>query len=423
MLSSARRRTVDTVRELPRPALLRCPAQVQYSDMKGGLSWLGFFVFVLLGRAQPGSVDLSFVPELDTNFHVHAVWEQTDGKLLVAGHRGISYQPTNATILRLNTDGTLDRKFPQREIMRGDFGIRIAAIRQRSDRKIMVVGSFGGYDGRPRKDAFLLHRNGRLASTTFPVNQGSPGFGPGRCAIQNDGAVLYHAPDPNVYYGCSLRHIDSRGRLDSDPMLLGAKWWRIERMQMSHQTHLTFGVLTDGYHEDRPFYALPSNEVHWIPSPHTGRIDSFAALNDRTYYLAGNGISYGRQVIESNRWVSKATYQIARFTEDGLDTGFLFAFTSSQPEFYEDVDIAAQSDGRVLYTTWRYTPAQGWAFVFGRVETNGAPEVTFAPALPDDLTPIERVKPHVLRDGKILLVGPFLSCGGLPRIRLVRLHP
>ncbi|MCC6330044.1 MAG: carboxypeptidase regulatory-like domain-containing protein [Acidobacteria bacterium] len=164
--------------------------------------------FAVVRYNPDGSLDTSFGGDgvvvtviASSDDRPYSVAIQPDGKILVAGRSGASGQ-TDFTLVRYNTDGTLDSTFDSDGIVRtnirgDDFGSSLAL---QSDGKIVVVGeSWNGLWGAPNSSPdFAVVRynpNGSLDTTfgqngrvTTPMgNYSSNAFS---VAIQTDGRIV-----------------------------------------------------------------------------------------------------------------------------------------------------------------------------------------------------------------------------------------
>ena len=119
-----------------------------------------------------GSIDTSFVTGLGFNDWIETITLQSDGKILVGG-KFTSYngQPRNS-IVRLNTDGSIDASF---NIGTGfnisEWSHSVGAIVLQPDGKILVGGSFVEYNGQPQKTIVRLNMDGSV-DTSFSSEAG-----------------------------------------------------------------------------------------------------------------------------------------------------------------------------------------------------------------------------------------------------------
>ncbi len=142
-----------------------------YADMGGGITNLDF---ALARYNTDGSLDMSFgtdgkvTTELGDDEYITSLAIQSDGKIITGGwaDNGVFY--TDYTLVRYNTDGSLDMSFGSEGIVFLDYEVIINNLEDlalQSDGKIIAVGKTGAY---PFYDITLcrLNINGTL-DTTF----------------------------------------------------------------------------------------------------------------------------------------------------------------------------------------------------------------------------------------------------------------
>jgi uncharacterized delta-60 repeat protein len=150
-------------------------------------------------RAQtPGAVVTSFNPQagaaLDSGdvAQVDAIVEQTDNKILVAGHFDTFAGLSRASIARLNADGSLDKSFNP-----GTGALDSAAtpptayvnsLALQSNQDILVAGSFTTFNGVVAPGLVRLKPDGALDTSFAPA---IPADGAGAVvAVQTNGKIL-----------------------------------------------------------------------------------------------------------------------------------------------------------------------------------------------------------------------------------------
>ena len=135
-----------------------------------------------------GSIDTSF--NVGTGFvggYTTSIAIQTDGKILVVG-LFTSYNGTLAnSIIRLNTDGSVDGSFVYGTGLIGEASI----VKIQTDGKILVGGNFTSYNGTLANYIIRLNSNGSVDGTFVYGTGFSPLTGyPYSIAIQTDGKIL-----------------------------------------------------------------------------------------------------------------------------------------------------------------------------------------------------------------------------------------
>jgi uncharacterized delta-60 repeat protein len=142
--------------------------------------------------SSSGILDNAFSTNTGTGFNgtVYVITEQPDGKLLVGGFFS-SFNGTPRKILaRLNSDGSLDASFNAANgfVANGTFAY-VYDIEVLSDGKILVAGDFSSFSGNSIKSLIRLNSDGTL-DNTFLIGTGV--FSPGGSSVSsvNDIEVL-----------------------------------------------------------------------------------------------------------------------------------------------------------------------------------------------------------------------------------------
>jgi uncharacterized delta-60 repeat protein len=117
-----------------------------------------------------GTVDPSFNIGTGFNNEIYGFRIQPDGKILVGGFF-TSYNGTNANkIIRLNDDGTIDNTFSSGSGFGGSDS-SVSAFAIQPDGKIVVVGEFTTYSGQPYNSIIRLNSDGSI-DNSFNVGTG-----------------------------------------------------------------------------------------------------------------------------------------------------------------------------------------------------------------------------------------------------------
>ncbi|HTO35957.1 MAG TPA: T9SS type A sorting domain-containing protein, partial [Flavobacterium sp.] len=115
---------------------------------------------------------------------VDTVTMQLDGKILVGGWFETYNGQTRNRIVRLNTDGTLDTSFT----IGTGFDNRVYSIAVQPDGKIIVGGAFSSYNGQSRNRTARLNIDGSV-DTSFTIGTGFNSY-VFDIAMQPDGKIL-----------------------------------------------------------------------------------------------------------------------------------------------------------------------------------------------------------------------------------------
>ncbi len=316
-----------------------------------------------------GSVDSTFSASLRGFGLVDKMLRQPDGKIIAVGQFGKANGVTNNSIVRFNTDGTLDNTFDSGTgIGPGAFGnLTVEALELQPDGKILVGGFIGSYDGVVKKAIARINPDGSLDNSfTF-------------------------SGDFDLARGPFVRdfHVQPDGKI-----VVGGRIFRVS----NSQNRGLFRLNADGS-EDTTYNsggATTNNLVNGIVSQSDGKI---IVVGGFTTY---NGISRLR---------------IARINADGtLDTTF-DPGTGANSTVNEP---ALQSNGKVIiggsFTSYNGTPVGSVA----RLNADGTLDTTFNVATSAGTTINSLI---VQPDGKILLGGDFTSINGTSINDFARLNP
>ncbi len=163
-----------------------------------------------------GELDTSFDPgtgceSVSTGVMIRDIVVQDDGKILIAGDF-LTYNDTdNSYFVRTNSDGTLDTGF----VTGTGFNDSVSCLALQSDGKILVGGAFTSFNGTSANSIVRLNSNGSL-DTGFNIGTGFSSTVTDM-AVQPDGKIL--VVGAFTYYNSSislyLARLDSTGTLDT----------------------------------------------------------------------------------------------------------------------------------------------------------------------------------------------------------------
>jgi uncharacterized delta-60 repeat protein len=149
-------------------------------------SYNGVAINRIIRLNTDGSVDTSFVVGAGFNSSINAITLQPDGKILVGGFFTTYSGVTRNRIIRLNTNGSIDSSF----VIDTGFDGAVNAITLQSDGKILVGGNYTSYSGASSDSIIRLNTNGSIDSS-FVIGSGFDGFSIIRTmALQSDGKIL-----------------------------------------------------------------------------------------------------------------------------------------------------------------------------------------------------------------------------------------
>lgn len=353
--------------------------------MKQTLLLALIMVSVLMAKAQPGTIDLTFNPGTGFNDSVNAVLVQPDGKI-VAGGAFTSFNGTAVNrIARLNTDGSLDTSF---HIGTG-FDSVVNAIIIQPDGKLLIGGKFALYNGTTRNKLARLNANGGLDGT---FNSGT--------ALAYAVNALVQQPDGKVIAGglAGAYRFDTNGSRDTAFATSG--WVYSMALQPDGKVVLGGGVLFGTYTDinrvnrdgsiDHSFYAFADWWVYAVALQPDGKV--LYARNSRL---------------------------IRGYNTGAPDTTFNEGVSDSLGNAPAIRSIALQPDGKILLggEFQQYNGVSERRIV--RLYSNGQIDPTFTTGIAFD----SAVNCMALQaDGKIIVGGSFTSFDGTSRNRIARLN-
>jgi uncharacterized delta-60 repeat protein len=105
-----------------------------------------------------GDLDTSFDPDVNLFGRIHAIARQSDGKFIVAGEFNRFNGKSRSSLVRTNSDGTLDTSFDAGT----GFNTPPRKIIVQPDGKVLAIGSFTTYNGTPVPGIVRLLTDGAL---------------------------------------------------------------------------------------------------------------------------------------------------------------------------------------------------------------------------------------------------------------------
>ncbi len=175
--------------------------------------------------AQPGKIDPTFNPtdtgfgKGDGGNVKPDVFAQSNGKVIIYGTSLANYDGATVNqIARLNADGSLDPTFSVGTAINrtAEPNAFYSLITQQQDGKYLVVGAFNSFNGVARKSIVRLNSDGSV-DESFDAGQGIPGNADVYSVIAlNNGSILI-AGDFTSYNGVgvkSIARLTSSGSLD-----------------------------------------------------------------------------------------------------------------------------------------------------------------------------------------------------------------
>jgi hypothetical protein len=341
-------------------------------------------VLAVTASATPGSIDRRFKPKLPAGARITTVFEQRDGRLLVAG-TSTSTTGNKALllpfVLRLRANGQLDRTFrPQRD---GLIILGIDEITERAD-GLGLIGTFQIRGDDRQRNAVVLERNGQLTPYVPAVNFAKGTWLP-------DGGIAFDGFHHAETYG-RIGFLDAAG---AGPAYLETPY---RQAQFAWLRGIRDGDVIGFLYRPAPvppeeprqlIYSMRNGGHEWrsdqAPIPALGP--------SNTVYLATDFLQ---------RWGGSGPFDYQ------LPAAIFHRLPRTIP------CLAPRSDGSVVYSV-RYT-VHGTNFIF-RCLPDGSNDETFPTLLPNG--PVNGLL--ALRTVGILAWGDFTAINGVPVSSFVRL--
>jgi uncharacterized delta-60 repeat protein len=357
-----------------------------------------------------GSVDTSFVIGTGFGSIVAVTTLQSDGKILVGGSFTTYSGLTRNRIIRLNTDGSTDTSF----VIGTGFDNSVITIASQSDGKILVGGSFTLYSGVSRNSIIRLNTNGSV-DTGFVIGTGFNGT-VSNITLRSDGKILVGG-DFTSYSGVSINRsilLNTDGSIDLSFSMTGSTGAAnntVFGFLPKSSFTFVFGNFTTYNGISQTYLTKISYTYAGLGTPfgRYSRLNSNGSL-DLTF-SAGTGFTSTVNKIDTQsdgkilvagaftQYSGIPTNKIVRLnTDNTLDTTF-----DTTNVFNGDINnFDFQSDGKIIV---------GGSFTALQNPTNTVS--TFNGNVNNSIT-----QP----DGKILVGGGFSSYSGVTRLNIIRLN-
>jgi uncharacterized delta-60 repeat protein len=368
---------------------------------------------------------------------VTSLFVQSDGKILVGGSF-ISYAGTlgRGYFIRLNGDGTLDTAFCANATDGSRFSATVNAISVQTDGKILVGGAFTSYGGTTGRNSLIRLNSDGTLDTTFCVNA-SDGtkFSASilHVAVQSDGRILVGG-NFTAYAGTANRNrlirLNSDGTLDTafcvnatDGNKFSSQTTSITVLAGDILFIAIAGIYPDSLNRgvflnsDGTKYNTLNEPIIGATYSFNGEVSRIVLQSDGKILICGGFTSYSG---------FSGRNRLIRLNSDGtVDTAFC-ANASDGTKFAAAVNaISVQSDGKILvggaFTSYGGTLGRDY---FIRLNSDGTLDTAFCVNAADGSkfnTSIDSIA--IQSDGKILVGGLFTNYAGTTgRNRLIRLN-
>ncbi|MDD3262373.1 MAG: delta-60 repeat domain-containing protein [Candidatus Absconditabacteria bacterium] len=418
-----------------------------------GMATSFLLIFSNFGSAWQAVIDTSFGDGGITDFfnigsgffnRVRALVIQNDGKIIVGGSF-TSYNGENIKhITRLNPDGSRDVSFMTGIGFEDEYyGYLIETIALQNDGKILIGGSFTSYNGQETNNIIRLNNNGSI-DNSFIIGSGFNSSNNGsvrKIALQNDGKILVGGIFTS-YNGISVNglvRLNPDGSIDSSfnvgetfNNIYGYTDLSTITLQNdgkiliggSFETPINNYYCVNKYQEEQPQY---TTEESCLSAGYCYNKDCFIE-GETEQSCIDNG---NRRENSGFMWSQSTIKNLARLNSDGsIDTSFL-----PKNNLYKVNDINIQNDGKIIVggfnETYIYTfsPFSVFADIaqnpnIFRLNPDGSIDNSFIAGegfLKGYDTAIIN-KTIIQSDGKIIVIGDFLSYNGQGANSIARLN-
>jgi uncharacterized delta-60 repeat protein len=344
---------------------------------------------------------------------------QTDGKILIGGNFHVTDPVIRNSIARLDTDGAVDLTFDTPGMTGNlygggvDSGIDVSAIALQSD-EVVVVGRYDNFNHEPAEGILQLATDGSR----------DPSFDSNGAGTSLRVFALVRQPDGKLLVGYQPNGINRPSHLNA------ARLGGIGRLNPNGSTDATFTSPFDANATVFGIVLQPDGKVivggsfRLIGSQQTmefarlnadGTLDAGFVLPGLDRHL-GNNTGFALQAdgkILVNEVGQFGSRRLTRLDANGNpDETFSVPLSGGAVEH-----IVVQPDGKLLVTG--LVPINGLFAGLARLNADGTPDPTFDPGSGPD----GGVQSIVLQpDGKILIGGTFFNYDGTPRQQTARVN-
>ncbi len=368
----------------------------------------------ITGTGTDGELDLCF-NSLDggggngANNKVITMVEQPDGKILIGGQFTEYGGVARSRIARLNANGSLDENFDPGTGL--DFG-SVQSILVQPDGKIIIGGFFTNYNGTGRGYIARLNENGSIDATFNPPSGANSGIY--AMALQDDGKIVIGGAFTS-YDGTGRNYVarvNSDGTLDAGFNPGTGATISVNAMDIQSDGKIIIGggfTTYNGTGINRIARINTDGTLDGSFDPGTGvnqTIREVIVQDDDKIMLAGDFTTYN----------GNARSYIARANADGTIDATFNPGTGANSSI-EGIDI--QDDGKVVIVGFFSTYNGTGRTRIARVNSDGTIDATFNPGTGANTAPSDAT---VLKSGKILIGGNFLTLDGNTKYRIGRLN-
>jgi uncharacterized delta-60 repeat protein len=399
-----------------------------------------FILLVLVSLSSALAVDV------DTSFRAYlgkvgkgAVYRsaiQPDGKIIVTGNFTMVEGLPKSTIVRLNTNGTLDTTFNPPASITGWNDIMIAAIGLQSDGKIIIAGRFYNLDGVIRHGIARLNTDGSLdQSFNPPPGLANPMVVYDLKIYPDDKIILSGLRNFNTYTimrvsadGTLLNEVTgiAATRLDIQPdgKIVYSTNTVLRRLNADLTTDNTFTQITVNngqiyaikiQADGKILFAGSFSQINGTPSPSLVRANANGGVDIAfTVNTSGSTPFIEALVLRPDGKILVGGYGLELRNQDGTpDSSFV------PPSVTTIHDLDLQADGKII-VSGSLLSGQTVAAPVARVNSDGSLDTSFQTVIGGYGSGSTVI---VLPDNKFLVTGDFNYTGGATRRYLARFNP
>lgn len=356
-----------------------------------------------------GSLDATFKTGIGPNNLIFSIVPLPDGKILISGDFNTYNNITRRGIARLNSDGTLDTTFtPPAEVYSNP-----GALALQSDGKILVAGFFTFDAGSPQYGLARLLSSGELDVS----------FNPGRdvnnsilsIAIQPDGKILVGGTFTGYNNSTQNRlvRLNIDGTLDSAFYSGPGADGSVESVVVQDDGKIVIGGSFKKFNRTVTFGLAYLYSIGTVE----GAFNSEADIGSVTFTLAKQA-DQKVLVSRSRGGYSASQYVLSRLNTDRtIDESFVEGYRGADNTVYA---LVTQPDGKILIGG-RFSSYNGASRnKIARLNSDGSLDESFTPGTGTN----SEIRAIALQpDGKILIAGDFTSYNGANRNKIARLNP
>jgi uncharacterized delta-60 repeat protein len=364
---------------------------------------------------QDGAVDPTFKTGSGANNTVLAVTLQAHGKILVGGSFSVYNEAARNGVTRLNSDGSTDASFNPGTGVNDGAVYQVVAQTQAAG-KILIGGSFTGYNGISRNRIARLNADGSL-DTSFNPGTGAGGGIVRTVTVQTDGKILIGGSftDYNGTTRNRIARLNADGSLDAsfNPGTGANQYLEAIAVQTDGKI-LIGGEFTDYNGTTRNRIARLNADGSLDTSFNPGTGADGGSVRAVEVQAVNGKILIGGSFTDYNGTTRNG---IVRLNSDGsLDAGFLTSGINTNAAI---LAVTVQTDGKILiggnFSSYNGISRNRIA----RLNSDGSTDASFSPRSGANGFVYDVVAQS---NGKILIGGNFTDYNGTSRNRIARLN-